>query len=80
MAKPSFNLDDDIDKWVEDRLVYGQTKSAWYRYAVRTTMECDEVLDELFEKYEYDKRREFVLNAVSEKVKETKRNADRESK
>lgn len=72
MAQTSFRLDDELSEWVEDRLIAGQNKSTWYRYAVRMGMENDELLDELFEPYEYEKRREFVMNAVAEKVEETK--------
>jgi len=72
MAQASFRLSDDKESLIESRLVPGQQKSKWYRYAVQTQLENDEVLDELFEPYEYEKRREFVREAVSEKVEETK--------
>ncbi len=77
MAQTSFQLDDDLNNWVESRLTYGQSKSSWFRYAAQTTHELDEVLDELFEEHEYDKRREFVRQAVSEKVEETKKDPSR---
>lgn len=77
MAKTSFQMDDSTMDWVESRLVYGQSKSAWFRYAAQTTVEVDEVLDELYESHEYEKRREFILNAVSEKVEETKQDPHR---
>jgi len=77
VARPSFNLEDELDEWVKERLVPGQSKSRWYRYSVRTTRDCDKILDELFEEYEYEERREFILSAVSEKAEETKQKADR---
>lgn len=68
MARPSFQIRDDIDEWVESRLVAGQAKSVWYRYATKTIMQCDPILDEMYERYQYEKRQEFVEAAVKEKV------------
>lgn len=70
MAKPSFQIDDEADEFVESRLVYGQSKSAWYRYSVKTMMQVEPILDELYESHEYQKRQEFVEAAVKEKVDE----------
>jgi len=79
MARASFTLDDDLDDWVESRLVAGQAKAVWYRYAVQTTMQCDPILDELYERYQYEERQEFIEAAVKEKVEEVKKEADRGS-
>lgn len=77
MAQASFRLDDQIEEWVKTRLVAGQNKSIWYRYAVETTMQCDPILDEIYERYEYEKRQEFVEMAVKEKVEQVKNSSDK---
>lgn len=68
MAQPGFIIEDRVDEWVESRLVPGQSKSEWYRYAVTTIMQSDPQLDKLYEPYEYEKRQEFVEKAVQEKI------------
>ena len=75
MARTSFTYDDELDEWVEDRLVPGQSKSAWIRYAVETTYAVDGILDELYEPYEYDERQDLVEEAVREKVDELKQDS-----
>jgi len=77
MAQTSFQLSDDLDEWIESRLTYGQSKAQWLRYAVQSTHEVDEILDELYEEHQYDERREFIVKAVSEKVGETKKDPHR---
>lgn len=77
MAKTSFELDDSLNQWIEERLTYGQSKSSWFRYSVQMTHELDEVLDELYEKHQYEERRRFVRQAVAEKVEETKQDPSR---
>lgn len=69
MGHASFQIDDQIEDWVQDRLVPGQNKSPYYRYALKTMLEVDAELDQLYEKYEYEKRQEFIEQAVHEKVK-----------
>jgi len=76
MAQASFRLDDDIDEWVNTRLVAGQNKSVWYRYSVETTMQIDPILDMLYDRYEYDKRQEFIEAAVKEKVDRVQQQSD----
>lgn len=68
MARPSFQIEDEAENWVEERLVHGVSKSAWYRYAIKTMIQCDPILDQLYERYEWEKRQEFVEAAVKEKV------------
>ena len=77
MAQASFRLDDDIDDWVSTRLVVGQNKSVWYRYSVETTMQIDPILDRLYDRYEYDKRQEFIECAVKEKVDRVQQQSDK---
>lgn len=68
MAKASFQIDDEAQVWVENRLVPGQSRSSWYRYAVETTMNLDAFLDGLYEPYQFDERQQFIEAAVYEKV------------
>ena len=79
MARPSFQIEDDAADWVESRLIQGQTKSVWYRYATRTAMQVDPILDELFEPYQYDERQELVEAAVRKEVDRRLSEADRGS-
>ena len=73
MGSVGFRVDDDVTERVEERLVPGQKKSVWYRYAVQTMIQCEDILDELFGPYEFQEREEFVRQAVAEKVEEVER-------
>ena len=77
MGQASARIDDDVEEWIDDRLVPGQKKSTWIRYAILNAQNCDQLLDELFEPYEYDKRKAFIEEAVAEKVEETKQDPHR---
>jgi len=68
MAKPSFQLDDEVDRQVENRLSYGDTKSEWLRHAVKLRLQTDPVLDRLYESYQHEERMEFVERAVIDAV------------
>ena len=68
MAKASFQIEDNAEDWVDSRLVPGQSRSAWYRYAVTTIMQVDASLDELYQPYEYEKRQEFIEHAVRKEI------------
>lgn len=68
MARASFTLDDEIEEWVENRMAYGQSKSAWYRYAAETMMGVEPILDEVYERYQYEDRQELVEAAVRKEV------------
>ncbi|MFC7131643.1 MULTISPECIES: hypothetical protein [Salinibaculum] len=74
MARASFIVEDDLDSQVENRLVAGQSKASWYRYSVETIMACDILLDDLYEPYQHDERREFIEEAVAEKIEREKEN------
>lgn len=73
MGQASFRLDDDLEDWVESRLYPGQAKSAWYRYSIESTMQIDPILDDLFERHQYEKRQKFVENAVREAVEDRRK-------
>lgn len=72
MARASFTLDDDVEEWVESRMAYGQSKSAWYRYAAETMMQIEPVLDEVYERYQYEDRKELIEAAVIKEVERRK--------
>ena len=76
MGQTSFRLPDQIENWVNGRLVSGQSKSVWYRYAVETTFQVDPILDEIYEPYQYDERKELVEAAVKKEVERRKNNTN----
>ncbi|RYJ12758.1 hypothetical protein ELS19_01410 [Halogeometricum borinquense] len=73
MGQATFRLDDEVEEWIENRLVAGQAKSVWYRYAVESTIQVDPILDELYEKYQYEERQELIESAVRKEVDRRKR-------
>jgi len=68
MARTTLTFDDDINDWINRRLIQGQNRTVWLWYAVETTYAVDGDLDELFEPYEYDKRQELIEAAVKKEV------------
>lgn len=72
MARTSFQLDDEVNDAVESRLSYGDSKSEWYRHAVKMRLQVDPMLDELFESYQNEERIEFIEKAVQEKIEREK--------
>jgi hypothetical protein len=78
MAKTSFDMDDEIDRELENALSYGDTKKEILNDATRLWLEIDPILDELYERHQRDKRRELVVQAVCEKVDEIKNSADKQ--
>lgn len=79
MAQTSFRLKDEIYDWVEERLLPGQSKSIWYRYAVETMPDVDQNLDTLYEPYQYDEWAGFVEQAVIEKIEQVRNDANHDS-
>ncbi|RDZ41600.1 hypothetical protein C5B89_06560 [Haloferax sp. Atlit-47N] len=73
MARTTLTYEDNIDDWIKNRLVAGQNRTIWLRYAVETTYAVDGMLDELFEPYQYDKRQELIEAAVRKEVDRRKR-------
>ncbi len=68
MARTTLTYEDDINEWIENRLIQGQNRTVWLRYAVETVYGVDGYLDEIFEPYEYDKRQELIEAAVKKEV------------
>lgn len=73
MANAAFRVDDDLVEKVDDRLVTGQSKSVWYRYAVQTMAGVEDDLDELFDPYEFQEREEFVRMAVQNEIERVRK-------
>ncbi|MBC9985169.1 hypothetical protein E4P24_02120 [Haloferax sp. AS1] len=73
MARTTLTYEDNIDDWIKNRLVAGQNRTIWLRYAVETTYAVDGMLDELFEPYQYDKRQELIEAAVRKEVDRRRR-------
>lgn len=76
MARTTLTYEDDIDQWIQERLVAGQNRTIWLRYAVETTYAVDGILDELYEPYQYDERQELVEAAVRREVDRRKSEVD----
>jgi len=76
MAKTSFTLDDDLDHWIESRLAYGQSKASFLRHSLQISKDVEPMLDEIYDRHQYEERRDFVMQAVSEKVEERKKEID----
>lgn len=55
-------------------MIAGQAKSVWYRYAVKSVMQVDPILDEIYEPYQYDERQELIEAAVKKEVDRRKNN------
>lgn len=68
MARTTLTYPDDVDEWIEERLVQGQNRTVWLRYALETTHAVDGYFEKLFEPWQYDEREEFVEKAVQEKI------------
>mgnify|MGYP007047143151 CR=1 FL=1 len=76
MARTTVTYEDSIDEWIDNRLVAGQNRTVWLRYAVETTYNVDGYLDEIFEPYQYDERQELIEAAVKKEVDRRKREID----
>ena len=72
MAMTSFEIEDEVNEMVESRLSYGDSKSEWYRHAVKMRLQVGPQLDELYESYQNEERIEFVEKAVQEKIEREK--------
>lgn len=76
MAQASFRFEDDLEHRIEHRLLPGQNKSVWFRYATETTIAVDALLDEIYEPYQYDERQELIEAAVKKEVERRKSEID----
>jgi len=72
MAQTSFRFDDEIKNWVDSRLIQGQNAAVWYRYAVESAFVADQYLDDIYEPYQYEERKEFIEAAVQKEVERRK--------
>jgi len=76
MAQTSVRIPDQTEDLISSRLVAGQAKSVWYRYAVESVIQVDPILDEIYEPYQYDERKELIEAAVKKEVKRRKENTN----
>lgn len=68
MARTTISFDDEIDDYIQNRLVKGQSRTIWLDYAIETVYGIDKQLDPQFDPWEYDERSEFIQEAVEEKI------------
>jgi metal-responsive CopG/Arc/MetJ family transcriptional regulator len=68
MARTSISLPDELEREVESKLSYGDSKSEWIRHAIKLRMDVDPILDELYESYQREERRDLVVAAVRKEV------------
>jgi len=76
MAQTSFRFDDEIKNWVESRLIQGQNAAVWYRYAVESVYTADQYLDDIYEPYQYEERKDLIEAAVKKEVQRRKDEID----
>lgn len=69
MAQPSFSMEQELLDELDSTLTYGDSRSEWVRDAIKLKLEVLEALDERDEDMTEEERREFVVKAVHEAVK-----------
>jgi len=70
MARPTVRMKDDLLEQVDSRLTYGDSRSEYFREALKLKMAIDDELDELSTDMTDQERREFAIKAVREAVEE----------
>lgn len=68
MEQFTFTAPVDLMEDVNQHLSYGDSRSGWVRESIRLRLEVDDALDDRFGDHEPDARREFVVEAVQEKL------------
>ena len=68
MGNPTVNMPDKLEREIESRLAYGDSKAGWMRDAIKLRLKVDPLLDDHFGDHEQEARREFVVEAVEEKL------------
>jgi metal-responsive CopG/Arc/MetJ family transcriptional regulator len=76
MARTTLSLPDELNQQVEMELSYGDSKSEWVRQAIKLRMDVDPILDELYESYQREERRDLVVAAVRKEVDRRKDEID----
>lgn len=72
MAKSTIYLPDELKEQVRMGLSYGDSESEWIRHAIKLRMDVDPILDELYESYQREERRDLVVAAVRKEVERRK--------
>lgn len=72
MATPTVSMPDELEREIESHLSYGDSKSEWIRHAIALRMDVDPMLDELYESYQREERRDLVVAAVRKEVERRK--------
>lgn len=72
MARTTVSLPDELEREIESQLSYGDSKSEWIRQAIKIRQDVDPVLDELYESYQREERRDLVVAAVRKEVERRK--------
>ena len=69
MARPSFSVDDELLDRVDERLSYGDARSAWLRDAIKMKLEVCEEFDKTDTDMSEKERREFVVKRVRDAIR-----------
>jgi metal-responsive CopG/Arc/MetJ family transcriptional regulator len=70
MVQPTFNMEQELLDEIDNRLSYGDSRSAWVRDAIRMKLEVEQELEEEGIEMTNEERREFVVEAVRAAVEE----------
>jgi len=68
MDQYTFTAPDELMGKIAERLSYGDSRSGWVRQAIKLRLQVDPLLDDRFGDHEPEARREFVKEAVQEKL------------
>ncbi|QGX96641.1 hypothetical protein EI982_09415 [Haloplanus rallus] len=61
-------MEDEMLDMVDANLSYGDSRSEWIRHAIALRLDVDPILDELYESYQREERRDLVVAAVRKEV------------
>ena len=70
MVQPTFSMSQELLDKINERLEYGDNRSAWVRDAIRMKLAVLEEIDEVGDNMADEERQEFVVEAVREAGKE----------
>lgn len=68
MARPTLRMDDELLEEIDSRLTYGDSRSEFFREAVKLKMAVDDEMEGLDQEITGESYREFVSEAVREAV------------
>ena len=70
MARPTVRMEDELLEQIDSRLTYGDSRSEYFREALKLKMAVDDELNEIDPEMTAKERREFVIEAVREAADE----------